>query len=111
MLNVSIAVKCAEQVDKIVGIIAGVINKLKTKPDLAAQKLGQALDEIAKTLHAVDSAGTQFLSLGIDQGGLVSNSALLLSVEGGSLSTEVERGRGHCHVIDDIYNKYLDKWF
>ena len=53
----------------------------------------------------------QFLSLGIDEGGLAKGSKLLLDIDGGSLSTEVERGRGHCHVIEEIYSKYLNKWF
>ena len=107
------AVKSAEELDKAaVGIIAKLLTEqLKTKPDLAAQKLGQALAEVAKTLQVVDNAASQFLSLGIDHEALAKNSKLLLDIDGGALSTEVERGRGHCHVIGHIYDKYLDKWF
>jgi hypothetical protein len=108
---VSAAVKSAEELDKAVGMVAKLVGKLKAKPDLAAQKLGQALGEVAKTLQVVDNAAAQFLSLGIDEGALAKNSKLLLDIECGSLSTEVERGRGHCHVIEEIYSKYLDKWF
>jgi hypothetical protein len=111
MIDVQLAVDCANALDTVVGVLASLIGKLKANPDLAAQKLGQALDEVAKTLLVVDNAATQFLSLGIDQGALAKNSALLLGIDGGSLSTEVERGRGHCHVIQEIYEKYLDKWF
>jgi hypothetical protein len=91
--------------------VAKLIGKLKAKPDLAAQKLGQALGEVAKTLQVVDSAASEFLSLGIDEGALAKDSKLLLNIEGGSLGTEVRRGRGHCDAIWQIYSKYLDKWF
>ena len=111
MIEISAAIKSAEELDKAVGIVAKLVNKLKAKPDLAAQKLGQALGEVAKTLQVVDNAASQFLSLGIDEGGLAKGSKLLLDIDGGSLSTEVERGRGHCHVIEEIYSKYLNKWF
>lgn len=111
MLDVTAAVKSAEELGKAVGIIEKLVGKLKAKPDLAAQKLIQALGEVAKTLQVVDNAASEFLSLGIDDGALAKNSKLLLSIDGGSLSTEVERGRGHCHEIWEIYFKYLDKWF
>ena len=60
MIDVSVAVNCAEQLDKIIGVIAKVVDKLKAKPDLAAEKLGQALEEVAKTLQVVDHAASQF---------------------------------------------------
>jgi len=59
----------------------------------------------------VDNAASEYLSLGIDEGALAKNSKLLLEIDGGRLSTEVERGRGHCHAIGLIYWTYLDKWF
>jgi len=111
MIDLDLALKSAEALDKAVGIVAQLVGKLKANPDLAAQKLGQALNEVAKTLQVVDNAASQFLSLGIDQGALAKNSTLLLAIDGGSLRAEVERGRGHCHLINEIYEKYLDKWF
>lgn len=103
--------KAAEELDKAVGIIAKVVGKLKAQPDIAAQKLAQALGEVAKTLQVVENTTSEFLSLGIDQGALSTRSKLLLEISGGSLTTEVKRGRGHCHVIGNIYWTYLDKWF
>lgn len=111
MIEVSAALKGVEELDKAVGIIAKLAGKLKAKPDLAAQKLREALGEVAKTLTAVDNAVSQFMSLGMAQGALTKDSQLLLHIEGGNLSTEVERGRGHCHLITQIYSQYLDKWF
>jgi hypothetical protein len=111
MIDVQLAVECADGIDKIIGILAKLVEKLKAQPDLAAQKLAQALEEVAKTLVVVDNAACQFLSLGIDHGALEKTSKLLLAIDGGGLSTEVERGRGHCHVISEIYREHLDKWF
>jgi hypothetical protein len=110
-MNVESAVKAAEELDKAVGIIAKLVRKLKAEPDLAAEKLGQALGEVARTLQVVDNATSQYLSLGIDEGALAKSSTLLLHIEGGDLCAEVERGRGHCHKMREIYEKYLDKWF
>jgi hypothetical protein len=110
-LELAAAGKAAQELSKAVGAIANVVGKLKAQPDVAAQKLAQALGEVAKTLQVVENTTSEFLSLGIDQGALATNSKLLLGIAGGSLTTEVQRGRGHCHVIDNIYRTYLDKWF
>ena len=111
MIDIAAAAKAAEELDKSIGIIGKLVAKLKTQPDIAAQKLGQALGEVAKTLQAVDDAATEYLSLGIDEGALAKNSKKLLEIDGGSLSTEVRRGLGHCHLIGHIHRTYLDKWF
>ncbi len=111
MLEITAAIKAAEELDKSIGLIGKLVGKLKTQPDLAAQKLGQALGEIAKTLQAVDNAAAEYLSLGIDVGALAKNSKQLLDIEGGLLGTEVRRGLGHCHLIGNIHHTYLDKWF
>src|ERR1700752_1009317 len=105
------AAKAADQIDKSIGIIAKVVGKLKTHPDIAAQKLAQALGEVSKTLQVVDGATAEDLSLGIDDGALARNSKLLLEIDGGRLAAEVQRGRGHCHMILQIYQTYLNKWF
>jgi hypothetical protein len=111
MLQVTAAVKAAEELDRLIGLIGKLAGKLKTQPDVAAQKLGQALGEVAKTLLAVDTAAAEYLSLGIDQGALEKGSKALLGIEGGRLRAEVQRGLGHCHSIGNIHWTYLDKWF
>ena len=108
---IATTIKAAEEIDKTVGIIAKLVGKLKTQPDVAAQKLGQAVGEIAKTLQSVDDVALEYLSLGIDDGALAKNSKKLLEIESGSLTTEVRRGLGHCHLIGHIHWTYLDKWF
>src|SRR5205814_406311 len=111
MLDFIAVAKSAQEIDKAIGLIAKVIGKLKAQPDIAAQKLGQALDEVAKSLQVIDNAASSYLSLGIDEGALEKNSTLLLQIESGRLATEVRDGLGHCHVIGGIYHTYLDKWF
>lgn len=110
MLDVALAVS-AQEIDAAVGLVGKLIGKLKAQPDIAALKLGQALDEVAKTLQTVDAAASSYLSLGIDEDALEMNSQLLLHIEGGALAAEVEKGLGHCHVIMQIYQAFLDKWF
>ena len=105
------AAKSAEAIDKSVGLIAKVVGKLKAQPNIAAQKLGQALEEVAKTLQVVDGAASSYLSLGIDKGALDKGSQLLLDIESGKLKTDVTNGLGHCHQIRDIYDEHLNKWF
>ncbi len=111
MIEIAAAVKSATTIESAVGSIAKIAGKLKTQPDIAAQKLAGALGEIAKTLLVVDQATSEYLSLGIDEGALTKNSKLLLDIDGGSLRTQIASGRGHCLVIDNIYRRYLDKWF
>lgn len=111
MPDLSTALASAKQVDEALGLIGKLVAKLKRDPDAAAVKLGQALDEIAKTYQALDTAISNYLSLAIDDGALQSRSKVLLDIEGGGLSTEVERGRGHCHIIGNIYFQHLDRWF
>src|SRR5262245_1713243 len=110
-LELLAAAKAADELDKGIGVIAKVVGKLKAQPDIAAQKLAQALGEVAKTLQVVENTASEYLSLGIDKGALATKSKLLLEISSGSLATEVKRGRGHCHVIGNIYWTYLDKWF
>ena len=110
-MDLLLALKAAQDVDKFVGAIAKVATSLKAQPDVAAVKLTQALGEVSKTLEVVNRATSDYLSLGVDDGALAKSSKLLLEIESGSLRTEVERGRGHCHKIEHIYSNYLNKWF
>jgi hypothetical protein len=110
VLTIGGAVAAVKKIDEGLGLIAKVLDKLRAKPDIAAQKLAEALDEVAKTYQVLDGAISSYLSLGIDAGALEKNSKLLLDIEGGRLAADVERGRGHCHVIGNIYSQYLDKW-
>lgn len=111
MLDVAVSLSAAKQLQEAIGLIGKLAGALSAKPDLAALKLAQALDEVGKTLQAVDGAVSTYLSLGIDQGALERQSKLLLDITGGTLATEIARGRGHCHVIGEIYWRHLHTWF
>jgi len=111
MIDTIAAIESIKKVDEALGVIWKLVAKLKAKPDLAALKLVEALDEIGKTWQVMDTAITQFLKLGLDDDALKSKSDVLLRIEGGGLLAEVQDGRGHCIVIRIIYEKYLNRWF
>ena len=111
MIDVQAALASVKKVDEAVGIIGKLVSKLKGQPDLAAVKLAEALDEVAKTWQVMDEAMTQYLKLGVDADALEKGSETLLKIEGGGLLVRVKEGRGHCHVIGNIFSKYLNRWF
>lgn len=87
------------------------MSKLKGQPDLAAAKLAEVHDEVAKTWQVMDEAITQYLKLGIDGDALEKGSETLLKIEGGGLLVGVREGRGNCQVIGNIFSRYLNRWF
>src|SRR5262245_29813195 len=111
MIETKAALAAVKEIDSALGTLQKVIAKFKSQPDIAAAKLAEALDEIGKTWQVMDTAITQFLALGFDDGALAKGSATLLNIQGGGLLVSVQKGRGHCHVIGDIYDTYLDRWF
>ena len=111
MIETAAALESIKKADEALGIIGKLVAKLKAQPDLAALKLAEALDEIGKTWQVMDTAITQFLKLGIDSDAMEKGSEVLLRIEGGGLLNEVKDGRGHCHIIGNIFYKYLDRWF
>jgi hypothetical protein len=111
MVNTVAALESVKKVDEALGVIGKLVAKLKAQPDLAALQLAEALEEIRKTWVVMDDAITNYLKLGIDQDAFKAGSEALLRIEGGGLLVEVQNGRGHCHIIGNIYEKYLDRWF
>jgi hypothetical protein len=111
MIETKAALAAVKQIDEVVGVLAKAVASLKSQPDTAALKLAEALDEIGKTWQVIDQAITRFLALGFDIDELGKGSQVLLGIEGGTLLVTVQQGRGHCHVIGNIFRKYLDRWF
>ncbi len=103
--------EAVKQVDEAIGILAKVVNKLKGQPDAAALKLAESLEEVGKTWQVMDQAINAFLALGFDPDALAKGSATLLGIESGALAVNVEKGRGHCHVIGNIFDEYVNTWF
>jgi hypothetical protein len=111
MIETKAALAAVKQIDEVVGVLAKAVASLKSQPDTAALKLAEALDEIGKTWQVIDQAITRFLALGFDIDELGKGSQVLLGIEAGTLLVTVQQGRGHCHVIGNIFRKYLDRWF
>lgn len=94
------------------GVIERVKNALMDQPDEAAAKLADVLDELAKTVLALDDEIVRYLSLQfLPQEGIVPGRTILLELEGGRSAIRIGELRGHCHKIKNIYDTYLDKWF
>ncbi len=105
------AIEPIKRIDEAVGIIARLTARLKADPDAAAARLAEALGEVEKSCRALDEALAKFLTLALDRDALDQGSGLLLEIGGGGLIVTVERGRGHCHKIGNIYWEHLDRWF
>jgi len=71
-----------KKVDEALGIVGRLVSKLKAQPDLGALKLGQAVEEIAKTYQAVDGTISSVLCLAIDGDALQKNSKVLRTRRG-----------------------------
>ena len=105
------AVGAVKKTDEALGVIGKLLGKLRAQPDIAAVKLSAALDEIVKTYRAVDQAFDIYVSLAVDENALTTRSQELLAIAGGSLSVQVEEGRGNSSKISNIYQIHLKRWF
>jgi hypothetical protein len=105
------AIAAVKQADEALGVIERLLAKLRAQPDIAAVKLSDALNEIVKTYRAVDQALNAYASLAIDEDALTTRSQELLTIAGGSLSVQVEDGRGSSFKIYNIYQVHLKRWF
>jgi hypothetical protein len=87
--------------------------KLLRQPDEAAAKLADVLEELAKIFVFVDGEIVRFLSVYVlpDRSNIVNCRSTLLGMEGGHLAIKGDEARGHCHKIENIYNKHLQRWF
>jgi len=94
-------------------LLSRLKGKLLGQPDEAAGKLADVLEEMSKIFVFVDAEIVRFLAIFIvpDRSNLIECRAVLLSMEGGSLAIKGDEARGHCHKIENIYTKYLRRWF
>lgn len=94
------------------GIIQAVKGKLLRQPDAAADKLVLVLNELSKIFTAIEAELVRYLSLNFDPAEhLAAERAALLTLESGQLAARVGEARGHCHKINNIYFKHLQRWF
>lgn len=101
-----------DQIDELVSTVRRLIPKLKLHPDQAAYAaLVTALDEVAKTWKVTNDALEEVWKLYKQNGDLKDVSEGLLDIGDYQLQTKVEMGRGHCHIISDVYFTHLKAWF
>jgi len=94
------------------GVIDSMTNALISKPDIAAGKLAAVLDELVRTVTALDDELVRFLGLHFDASQPISRErTVLLGMEVGQSTVRINEARGHCHKIRNIYEAHLDKWF
>ena len=96
-----------------VGAIEAVKGKLLSQPDPAAEKLIIALEEIYKIYLSLEEALTSYLSVWLDPENpeLPKAKAILIGLEGGETQARMEKSRGSCSKITNIYERYLRGWF
>jgi hypothetical protein len=99
-------------IDKL-GIISTVKDKLLQHPDPAADKLVVVLEEVSKVFQALDSELSRYLSIAFDDDPVrhMHERESLLKLEGGQIKSRVDEARGHCDKIENIYSRYLERWF
>ena len=111
MIDPTTAIAGAQKLSWAIEQLSKVVKGLKADPDVAAAKLAEALDEIAKTYQVVDVALSEYVTMAFDDDALQHGAGKLVELEGGRLSVMVEKGRGHCTVVQNIYQRHLDAWF
>jgi hypothetical protein len=104
------ALGVAELIDKLVILAKGLqhhLARLKSMPGLARQRLDDVLVQIDKTFTAVDDAVKEHLAAALDPAVIDRDPNSLIRLAGPDLPIRVERDRGHCHEIGNIYCGYL----
>jgi hypothetical protein len=80
------------------------IGEILAIESLPARDLDAALGEVGKTYAAVRSAITRFLAPALVPGPL--DPQPFIEMERGELTSDIERGRGHCERIATLYGRY-----
>jgi transposase len=94
-------------------LISRLKGKLLRQPDGAARKMAEVLGELSKIFVFVEGEIVRFLSVYVlpDRGNIIDCRSTLLAVEGGLVAVQSDEARGHCHKIENIYNKHPQRWF
>jgi hypothetical protein len=112
--SISGTISATNELAGLLGTFAKVKQKLLAQPSAAAEKLAFVLNEIGKTFEVVETELSRLLVLGASpealKNAMTSSENPLYELEGPKLRARVEQGRGHCHLIGNVYDEYLDKW-
>jgi dsDNA-binding SOS-regulon protein len=104
------ALGVVQLVDEVVKLARGLqhhLARLKSMPGLARQRLDDVLVEIDKTFTTVDDAVKEHLAAALDPAMIDTDPNILIRLAGPDIPIRVERDRGHCHEIGNIYRTYL----
>lgn len=87
--------------------------KLLSNPTEASSKLAEVLNELGLILEFLEKQTVRYLEIYFleDRSNFIQCRSSLLSLESGYVSIKGYEARGHCHKINNIYDKYLDRWF
>jgi len=69
------------------------------------------LEELSKICSATETELVEYLSLYFDDASAKEERAVLLRIEGGQIAIRTAEANGHCHKIENIYDRYLNPWF
>jgi len=97
-------------IDQTVTLAKGLkdhLGRLVSMPALARQRLDEILAEIGKTFSAVDGVVEEHLVVALEPSRIETEPDLLIHLSGPGLPLRIQMDRGHCHVIGDIYRRYL----
>lgn len=101
-----------DYVDHLLSTLYPLAPTLKANPNRQAYaKLVAAIDEIVKTWQVTDEAFGSVWRLFNPKADLHDALDDLVAINDHTLRRQVENGRGHCHLIWDIYWYDLQPWF
>lgn len=104
------ATEAAQRLIAIARELKGSIAFLKSMPSIALIKINKILDEVGKTVDAVQTAGAVFLELILDPAKVGKDPKVLIDLASTKLQAMVEEKRGHCSTIWAIRQDYLQGW-
>lgn len=108
----NITINSIDKVQDLVALLQAAQGRLTrdASPE-ALDSLAVVLDEISKLYQLMDSELTRYLSLSLAPEHSADERAVLLSLDGGQITTRASEARGHCHKIATIYSHDLRSWF
>jgi hypothetical protein len=106
-------------VDEAIAILEKYKTKLIGDYDTAYLKLDEAMDEIDKMVDSILTWLKKFIYLNLneadedlsDEARRAKLKLLLLDFEMNAMTKNIEKSRGHCFRVGNIYNKYLENFF
>jgi hypothetical protein len=110
MASVEAANQALEILDKL-GMIDGLLLRLKSNPDLAHKKLRVVLLEIRKTCEAIANSINEIDQLSFEKADLDDTHHQIRKIVQGPLKIDLQIAKGNCGRIDHIYRTYLCGWF